>query len=433
MGIGRVAIRALGENQRAAEIGFGMAFRAGHFQVHPGERILCFRMVERRRHGDFFPAAGVVTGFARCLKAALVRVRMTRGAGVKFQAGKLKGMIRTCRVMALVASHLGMKPRERVFRLGVVELLHLFPVGDIVAALAIRSQLAFVEIGVATDAVLRKPQEGRREILLFDQRALGGDDMRGRVAFLAFEGGMFLRQRIPGLAMIELLLRWVPMHESEVYAVVLQVAAHAIPAVGILHAQLCVKSPAHRQALGDLLVAIETLKGRRAGAKLVTGGALCPAFHGLMCFGKRPRRHLGVSGARDEQQACDRGQQETSEPRHGDTPPGLICSVQPHKFLWLKAMDHRHTVLHISTYTIGGCHLLWYAPPHVSSVKLCPLVQTASFAVSKMPRSFRLLRGLFRSCAFARFCALLYPLFGQKTDIAYAPGWEELQRPWRIG
>lgn len=60
----------------------------------------------------------------------------------------------------------------------------------------------------------------------------------------------------------------------EVLAVVLQMASNAIFAVGIGHLKLVVISVLGAEILRDFLVAIQALKGGRAGAKLMTTRAL---------------------------------------------------------------------------------------------------------------------------------------------------------------
>ncbi len=74
--------------------------------------------------------------------------------------------------------------------------------------------------------------------------------------------------------MVELLLRWLPVKQRKIEPVVFEVAVHAIFAVRILHGQARVISAICRKMLGNLLVALETFEGRRAGAELVAGCTL---------------------------------------------------------------------------------------------------------------------------------------------------------------
>ena len=64
------------------------------------------------------------------------------------------------------------------------------------------------------------------------------------------------------------------MNDVEIFAVVFQVAAHAILAGGILHVELKVVTVFGGEGLGDFLVAIEALKGGSTAAELVAGIAL---------------------------------------------------------------------------------------------------------------------------------------------------------------
>ena len=155
MRIGSMAIRAPGELQRLLEISFGMAITATHLQMHPQQRVLCFRMVELRRHVDLLPAACRVTGFAGSFEGSLMRVGVTVDAGIELDPRKLYGLFGARGEVALFAGHLRVHPRQGIFRFGMIELLGLLPVRDIVAALAIRAELAFMDIPVAGDAVFR--------------------------------------------------------------------------------------------------------------------------------------------------------------------------------------------------------------------------------------------------------------------------------------
>ena len=98
--------------------------------------------------------------------------------------------------------------------------------------------------------------------------------MRGRVAFFTGDIGVLALQRIAGLAVIKLCRRRFPMDDVEIFAVVFQVAAHAVLAGGILHVQLKVVTVFGGEGLGDFLMAIETLKSGSAAAELVAGIAL---------------------------------------------------------------------------------------------------------------------------------------------------------------
>ena len=109
--------------------------------------------------------------------------------------------------------------------------------------------------------------------------------MRGHVALLAGDAGMFFDERIAGRPMVELLERWLPMNQRKILAIVFEVTPHAIPAVGIFHPNLRVESPMTCQPLRDLFMAVETFKCWCTCPELVAGRALRRAIQGLMRLG----------------------------------------------------------------------------------------------------------------------------------------------------
>ena len=167
----------------------------------------------------------------------------------------------------------------------MVEVLYLFPVVEIVTTLAIRSELAFVWISVAGDAVLRKTQKRGGEILALNQRSFRRSYVRGSMAFLASNAGVFINQEIPCQLVIELLEGRFPMDQREIRAIVVHVAPHAIGAIGILHPNLRVESLIACQSLSDFLVALQTFERRRARPELMAGRALRSTAQGLMRLG----------------------------------------------------------------------------------------------------------------------------------------------------
>ena len=104
-------------------------------------------------------------------------------------------------------------------------------------------------------------------------------------------------ERIAGLPVIKLLLRWLPMNEREIRAIVLQMAPHAVFAIGILHSEPRVVAVLGIEATGNFFVAVQALKCRRAGAELMATRALSCSCERLMRFGKRPRRDLAPCGS----------------------------------------------------------------------------------------------------------------------------------------
>lgn len=274
VGIRSMAIRALSKGQRLFEIAAGVAVAAGNFQMHPQERIFCFRMVELHRRIHFFPTGRRVAGFARSLERAFVGIGVAGDAGIEFDPGKLHRFFGAGREVALLAGHLGVHSGQRVLGFRMIELLGLLPVGHIVAALAVGAELPFVDVFMTGRAVLRQAQEGLREILFLNQRALRRNHVRRGMALLARHGRVLFHERISGLAMIELFERRLPMDERKILAIVLQVAPHAISAIRILHPEERVVALMRGQTVRDFLVAFEAFEGRRAGSELVAGVAL---------------------------------------------------------------------------------------------------------------------------------------------------------------
>ena len=93
------------------------------------------------------------------------------------------------------------------------------------------------------------------------------------------------------------------MHESKILAVVFQVAADAIPAVGILHSEQGVVTLMGGQAIRNFLVTFQAFERWRAGPKLMAGVALSRAAQGLMRFRERSGRNLGAGAGSAEEKS----------------------------------------------------------------------------------------------------------------------------------
>lgn len=94
--------------------------------------------------------------------------------------------------------------------------------------------------------------------------------------------------------MIELLRRAFPVNKGKIHPIVLEVAAHAVFAVGILHLQPGVIAPLFGKQPGNLRVALQTLERGSAGAKFVATRTLRSSAKRLVRFRERPRRDLRV-------------------------------------------------------------------------------------------------------------------------------------------
>ena len=154
MRVGGVAIHALGKGHLLLKITRGVAVATSNFHMRAQERIFCFRMVELHRRIHFFPTVRRMAGFARSLEGPLVRIRMAIDAGVEFDPGILHRLVRAGWEMALLACYLGMHSGQGIFGFRMVELLRLFPVGYVVAARAVGTELAFVDVLMAGHAFL---------------------------------------------------------------------------------------------------------------------------------------------------------------------------------------------------------------------------------------------------------------------------------------
>lgn len=94
------------------------------------------------------------------------------------------------------------------------------------------------------------------------------------MALLAGNVGVLAFQLVARLLVIKVLLRRFPVDQVEVFSVVLQMAADAIPAVRILYFQPGVVAVIRRKTVRNLFVAIEALEGRRTGPELMATRAL---------------------------------------------------------------------------------------------------------------------------------------------------------------
>ena len=167
-----------------------------------------------------------------------------------------------------------MQTGQRVAGLGVVEVLRGLPIVDVVAALAVLSELAFVRIGVAGEAILREAEERFAGIFVFDQGAVAGLHILRDMTLRTRDVCVFAVEGVAGQLVVELLLRWLPVDQGEIDTVVFEMAAHTIFAVGIFHGEARVISATCGEMLRNLLVALETFECRGAGAELVAGRTL---------------------------------------------------------------------------------------------------------------------------------------------------------------
>ena len=103
---------------------------------------------------------------------------------------------------------------------------------------------------------------------------------------------MFPIERVAREPVIELFERHLPMDQIEIESVVLQVAAHAIFALRILHLETRVIAVVPCKRLSDLLVALDAFECWSVRAKLMATRALRRSRQGLVGFRERPGRNL---------------------------------------------------------------------------------------------------------------------------------------------
>lgn len=103
--------------------------------------------------------------------------------------------------------------------------------------------------------------------------------------------------------MVKLLEGRLPMDKRKIFAIVFQVAAHAVPAVGVLHSEKRVVALMNGQSIGNFLVAFEAFEGRRTGSELMACVALGRAVQGLVRFRKRSGRNLGLGSIGEKEES----------------------------------------------------------------------------------------------------------------------------------
>ena len=147
-----------------------------------------------------------MTLFATLFEGAFVRIDMAVNAGLELHVPVACRTAGHIRLVALLALHLDVKTRQWIARLGVIELLCRLPVHVIMTLQAIVSELAFVHILVARDAILRQPEKGLRKIFHLDERAFIRNHVCRQVALLASKARMFPFQDVACQPVIELFL-----------------------------------------------------------------------------------------------------------------------------------------------------------------------------------------------------------------------------------
>ena len=147
-----------------------------------------------------------MTFFATLLEGAFVRIDMAVDAGLELHVPVACRTAGHIRLVTLLALDFDVKTRQRIARLGVIELLCRLPVHVIMTLQAFVSELAFVHIFVARYAILRQSEKGFRDIFHLDERALLGNHVGRRVALLTSKAGMLSFQDVTRQPVIKLFL-----------------------------------------------------------------------------------------------------------------------------------------------------------------------------------------------------------------------------------
>ena len=125
-----VAIHAFFIGQLCFKVAVFVTLEAGDILVFASERELSRGMVETVGLPHMFPVIRAVTGFARLLERAMMRVLVTSGARFKRQAYVLDHLgIRGRRLVALLAFQVHVFPGQGIARRHMIELRQRLPAG----------------------------------------------------------------------------------------------------------------------------------------------------------------------------------------------------------------------------------------------------------------------------------------------------------------
>lgn len=301
MRIGFVTIAAIGEGYLLFKIAIQVAGYAGNLHVFSDQGIFCFGMIEVEAGQKSFPTAGGVARLARLLEFTLVGIGVAGAAGIELHVLVARRTAGSLCLVALFTSDLYVQAGKGIFRFGVVEILGRFPAFDVMALGTFVSKLAFVRIGVTGNAIGGLAEERLAEVLHLDEFAIGGKHVRRGVAFFAHEAGVFAFELVAGLFVIKFLQGRFPADQVKGLAVVFQVAAHTIFAIGIAHLHFEVVTVLRGKILRDFFVTIDALEGGSAGPERVAGSALRGAAEGRVGFGERSGRDLRADHGGEEQ------------------------------------------------------------------------------------------------------------------------------------
>ena len=216
--IGLVAIAAIAIGDLGLEVSIAMASKAGDILMFALQRILGFGMVEFRDVARPFPTRRAVTRFARLFEFAFMHIGVTGRTAVKFQTDVFRHATLAGSV-TLGAFHLHVCAGQGIFRLRMVKGLRVFPVGRVVALLAVGTELPFVLVFMAGSTALRQSKIRAVNVLHLDRSPLDRTDVFCGVALVTGEAGVFSVQRKSGFCVIKLGWGRVPTHKHKLAAI----------------------------------------------------------------------------------------------------------------------------------------------------------------------------------------------------------------------
>jgi hypothetical protein len=152
--IGLVAIHTICEGKRLLEIAIDVTGRAADRDVFAKQGILRLRVVERKDRQKFFPPRCCVAVLTPLLEGSSMRIDMAVNASLELHVFVTRRSAGHVWLVTLFASDLDVETGQRVASLGMVKLLCCFPIREVVAGLALVSELALMRIFVARNAIL---------------------------------------------------------------------------------------------------------------------------------------------------------------------------------------------------------------------------------------------------------------------------------------
>jgi hypothetical protein len=274
-----------------------VAVNTGHLTMKSSERVGGAVVVEGRLVDRAFPVGRRVTAFAATAESAAVRIVMTartrRGLDI-YVVDKDAGVVLLVGV-AFLAGDVAVAAGEDVRCAVMIESRRGAPGVLGVTGFALRRQLAAVSVVVTGQTGRAESEEGSVEVLTrLDETCFLGNQF-SVVAVTATQNGMFSREGIAGLVVVEQRHRVVvaPVDELELASMVLDVTGAA---VGILRGG--VQARASIETFLEQLVAVEAKRWVDALVRAMTERTFIVPFQLSVSLAEIAGRDLGCRGGR---------------------------------------------------------------------------------------------------------------------------------------